>query len=116
MRAVAWKVALWAIALCYPAAQAVGHLVGWLLALAAGDYASQAQFEQALRADRVAAYIVGVTLWLIALIGSMEATRAEDKVEKRMGVTSFKVVLVATVFYIVAFAFNHLRDGVITGI
>jgi uncharacterized membrane protein len=111
MRALAWKVALWAIALCYPAAAALGRLTGWLLVLAAGTYASKSQLDQAIRFDRTTAYVVGIFLWLIALIASMEATRAEDAFERRMGVTSFKVVLVATILYVAAFFLLQIRNS-----
>jgi hypothetical protein len=111
MRALAWKVALWAIALCYPAAAVVGRLTGWLLVLAAGEFPSKAQLDQAIRFDRTMAYIVGIFLWLVALIASMEATRAEGSFERRMGVTSFKVVLVATALYILAFFLLQVRNN-----
>jgi hypothetical protein len=111
MRALAWKVALWAIALCYPAAAVAGRLTGWLLVVASGDYPSKSQLDQALRFDRTMAYIIGIFLWLIALISSMEATRAEGAFERRMGVTSLKVVLVATVLYVLAFFLLQVRNN-----
>jgi hypothetical protein len=111
MRALAWKVSLWAIALCYPAAAAVGRITGWLLVLAAGDIPSKADLDQALRFDRTMSYLVGVMLWLVAIIASMEATRAEDVFERRMGVTAFKVVVTATVLYLVAFFMLQVRNN-----
>jgi hypothetical protein len=111
MRALAWKVALWAIALCYPLAAVFGRLTGWLLVLAAGDFPSKSQLDQAIRFDRTMSYIVGVMLWLVALIASMEATRAEGQFERRMGVTSLKVVLVATVLYVLAFFLLQVRNN-----
>jgi hypothetical protein len=111
MRALAWKVALWAIALCYPAAAVVGRFTGWLMVVAVGDFPSKAQLDQAIRFDRVMAYIVGVMLWLVALISAMEATRAEGAFERRMGVTSLKVVLIATVLYVLAFFLLQFRNN-----
>jgi hypothetical protein len=111
MRALAWKVALWTIALCYPAAAVVGRLTGWLMVLAAGDLASKSQLDQAIRFDRTASYVVGVLMWLVALIAAMEATRAEGAFERRMGVTALKVVLVATILYILAFFLLQVRNG-----
>jgi low temperature requirement protein LtrA len=110
VRALAWKVALWAIALCYPAAAVCGRLTGWLMVVAAGDLPSKSQLDQAIRFDRAMAYLVGVLLWLIALIASMEATRAEGAFERRMGVTSLKVVLAATVLYVLAFFLLQVRN------
>jgi hypothetical protein len=111
MRALAWKVALWMIALCYPAAAVFGRLTGWLMVLAAGDLPSKAQLDQAIRFDRTMAYVVGVLMWLVALIASMEATRAEGAFERRMGVTSLKVVLVATILYVLAFFLLQVRNN-----
>ena len=116
MRALAWKVALWSIALCYPAAAAAGRLTGWLTVLAFGDLPSKAQLDEALRFDRVMAYVVGVMVWLVALIAAMEATRAEGTFERRMGMTSLKVVLVATVLYILAFVLLQLRNNAVLGV
>jgi hypothetical protein len=115
MRALAWKVALWAIALCYPLGAALGRLAGWLLVLAAGDYPSKGDLDQALRFDRATAYLVGILLWLVAVIASMEATRAEGAFEKRMGVTSLKVVACATGLYILAFLLLQARNNALLG-
>jgi hypothetical protein len=115
MRALAWKVALWSIALCYPAAAAAGHLTAWLTVLAFGDLPSRAQLDEAFRFDRVVAYVVGIMLWLVALIAAMESTRAEGAFERRMGVTALKVVLVATVLYVLAFIAVQLRDNAVLG-
>jgi hypothetical protein len=111
MRALAWKVALWAIALCYPAAAVCGRLTGWVMVVAAGDLPSKAELDQAIRFDRTMAYLVGILLWLIAVIASMEATRAEGAFEKRMGVTSLKVVGVATLLYVAAFFLLQVRNN-----
>lgn len=111
MRALAWKVALWAIALCYPAAAVFGRLTGWLMVLAAGDLPSKADLDQAIRFDRMVAYVVGIFLWLVAVIAAMEATRAEGTFERRMGVTSLKVVLVATVLFVLAFFLLQVRNN-----
>jgi len=111
MRALAWKVALWAIALCWPAANVCGRLTGWFMVVAAGDLPSKSQLDQAIRFDRTTAYVVGILLWLIAVIASMEATRAEGAFEKRMGVTSFKVVAVATALYVLAFFLLQARNN-----
>lgn len=110
MRANAWKAALVAIVFCYPVASLIGRLITYIGLKVQSNPTSSDQLQM-VNIGHTFFRIIAVLGWLIAFIGSMEATRAEDHLEKQLGRFSFVVVLVVTVIYIIAFFLGQGVDG-----
>lgn len=111
MRGTAWKGALIAIVFCYPVASLVGRLITYIALKLQTDPTPSDQ-QQMLRLGNVFFIGIAVLGWLIALISSMESTRAEDQLEKQLGRFAFVTVIIATVIYVIAFFLGRGVNGI----
>jgi uncharacterized protein YacL len=111
MRAVAWKIALICIVLCYPLSTALGRLVTWIW-LTVQNNATPQQQAQGVRVGNLVGVGLAILIWLIAVISAMESTRADDATERRLGRFSLSLVAIASAGFLVAFIAGRLVRGI----
>lgn len=102
MREYGWKIALVAIALCYPAANAASHVVMWIL-IVINPADTGADRVAALRMGNLLFVGVGMLMWMVAILAGANALQVDGDAERRVGRVTFGIVVVATVAFAAVF-------------
>lgn len=111
MRDYGWKIAVIAIVACYPVANVIGRLVTYI-GMKTQDQPTPAQQLQMIKLGNVFFVGTAILLWTVALISSMEASRVEDDLERRLGRFSLYLVLFATVTFAAVYGLGRLVKGI----